>query len=84
MFHSSRNSLEEEERDTCFRNTSRWTSLAMFSTVPGFDSPKASRRSENEMYVSARAPAIELLKRKFKGDSFSNVTDDMIAVSESR
>jgi hypothetical protein len=55
----------------------------MFSTVPGFDSPKASRRSENDVYVSARAAAIELLKRKLKGDSFSNVSDDMIAVFES-
>lgn len=54
----------------------------MFSTVPGFDNPKASRRSEKDVYVSARAVAIELLNRKFKGDSLSNMTDDMIAVFE--
>ena len=55
----------------------------MFSTVPGFDNPKASRRSEKDVYVSPRAAAIELLTRKLKGESFSNVTDDMTAAFES-
>lgn len=55
----------------------------MFSTVPGFDRPRASLRSEKDVYVSDRAAAIELLKRKPKGDSFSSVIDDMIVLFES-
>jgi hypothetical protein len=54
----------------------------MFSTVPGFDNPKASLRSEKDVYVSARAAAIELLKRKPNGDSFSDVIDDMMMLLE--
>lgn len=61
-----------------FRKTSRWTSRAMFSTVPGFDSPKASLLSEKAVYVLARAATIELLKSMPKGDSLSRI-DDMIA-----
>ena len=55
----------------------------MFSTVPGFDSPRAALLSEKDMYVSAKAAATELLKRKPKGNSFSSVTDDMIVMFES-
>ncbi len=36
------------------RNTSFWTSLAIFSTVPGFDSPRAALRSEKEEYMSRK------------------------------
>ena len=50
----------------------------MFSTVPGFDSPKAALRSEKDVYVSANAAATELLNRNPKGESFSSVGDDML------
>lgn len=46
----------------------------MFSTVPGFDNPKAALRSENEMYESARPTEMGLLYRKPKGESFSSST----------
>jgi hypothetical protein len=49
----------------------------MFSTVPGFDSPKAALRSEKDVYVSARARVTELLNRNPKGESFPSVIDDM-------
>ena len=42
------------------RNTSFWTSRAMFSTVPGFDSPKAALRSEKEEYISRKTFTREL------------------------
>jgi hypothetical protein len=50
----------------------------MFSTVPGFDSPKAALRSEKDVYVSANAAATELLNRNPKGESFSSAGDDML------
>lgn len=34
------------------RNTSFCTSRAIFSTVPGFDNPRAALRSEKEEYMS--------------------------------
>lgn len=49
----------------------------MFSTVPGFDSPKAALRSEKDVYVSANAAATELLNRNPKGESFSSAGDDI-------
>jgi hypothetical protein len=49
----------------------------MFSTVPGFDSPKAALRSEKDVYVSASAATTELLKRNPNGKSFSSSSDDM-------
>jgi len=50
----------------------------MFSTVPGFGSPNASLRWEKDVYVSAKAATIELLKRNARGDSFSSAIDDMM------
>jgi hypothetical protein len=49
----------------------------MFSTVPGFDSPRAALRSEKDVYVSANAAATELLNRNPKGESFSSSSDDI-------
>jgi hypothetical protein len=56
----------------------------MFSTVPGFGSPKAALRSEKDVYVSARAAATALLYRKPKGESFSSAIDDILVLEESR
>lgn len=44
--------------------TSFCTSLAMLSTVPGLDRPRAALRSENELYASLRAMAAEFSTRK--------------------
>ena len=33
------------------RNTSFWTSRAIFSTVPGFERPSEALRSEKEVYA---------------------------------
>jgi hypothetical protein len=52
----------------------------MFSTVPGFDSPKAALRSEKDVYVSASAATAELLNRNPKGESFASAGDDMFLV----
>jgi hypothetical protein len=49
----------------------------MFSTVPGFDSPRAALRSEKDVYVSANAAATELLNRNPMGESFSSSIDDI-------
>ena len=46
------------------RNTSFWTSLAMFSTVPGFESPSAALRSEKLVNTSRKAFTTELPSRK--------------------
>lgn len=43
--------------------TSFCTSLAMLSTVPGLDSPRAALRSENDPYASLIAAATELSVR---------------------
>lgn len=60
-----------------FRNTSLCTSRAILATVPGFDSPKASLRSEKDLYVSARTAVTALFSRKPKGASFSSSKDDI-------
>lgn len=46
-------SARRPEKLELFRKTSRWTSRAMFSTVPGLDSPNASLRSWNAEYTSS-------------------------------
>ncbi len=54
----------------------------MFSTVPGFDNPRAALRSEKEVYVSAKATVIALLYRKPKGVSFSKDIDISIGLEQ--
>lgn len=56
------------------RKTSFWTSRAMLSTVPGFDSPNASRRLEKDKYVSRSDVITALFLRKPAplGASFSS------------
>ena len=44
-----------------FRNTSRWTSFETPSVVPGFDKPRASLLSENDVYASFTMPQTPLL-----------------------
>jgi len=44
-------SARRPEKLELFRKTSRWTSLAMFSTVPGLLRPNASLRSWNASYT---------------------------------
>lgn len=51
----------------------------MFSTVPGFASPKAARFSANDVYVSAKATERALLVKKPKGESFSSaIAEDIL------
>ena len=56
--------------------TSFCTSLAMLSTVPGLVSPRASLRSENEVYASLRAATTELSIRKDGGVRCSAIMFD--------
>lgn len=56
--------------------TSFCTSLAMLSTVPGLERPRASLRSENELYASLATAAKELSVRKEKADDKSAIVTD--------
>jgi hypothetical protein len=51
--------------------TSFWISLEIFSTVPGFDSPRAALLSENDPYASFRTEATALSVRNASGDVLS-------------
>jgi len=61
-----------------FINTSRWTSFATFSTVPGLDRPSASLRAWNEAYVSLMVDTRELFDKPERGPDcgFSDSVDD--------
>lgn len=52
--------------------TSFWTSREIFSTVPGFDSPKASLRSEKTWYESLNVDTRGLSPIKDNGEAFSS------------
>lgn len=56
--------------------TSFCTSLAMLSTVPGLERPRASLRSENELYASLATAATELSVRKEKAEDKSAIATD--------
>lgn len=56
-------------------NTSFCTSLAILSTVPGLVRPRASLRSENEVYASLRAATTELSVRNEGGARLAISTD---------
>lgn len=65
-------SARSPEKAWLLRKTSRWTSFAMPSMVPGFDSPNASLRSWKPMYVLAIRWTTAFSEKKLRGSlSFS-------------
>lgn len=79
-------SARRPEKDRLLRKTSRCTSFATFSTVPGLDSPRASLRAWNEVYVSLRVDTMALFDRASRApddgddDGFSNSVGTWIEV----
>lgn len=73
-------SARSPEKLWLLRKTSRWTSFAMPSMVPGFDKPNASRLSWNPTYVFAIRWMTAFSVKKLRGSlSFSvNVTVAMV------
>ena len=55
-------SARRPEKVWLVRRTSRWTSFAMLSTVPGFDSPSALLRSWKDLYVSRKVSTMLLVR----------------------
>lgn len=65
-------SARSPEKLWLLRNTSRWTSFAIPSMVPGFDNPNASLRSWNPIYVLANRWTTAFSVKKLRGSlSFS-------------
>lgn len=64
-------SARRPEKLRLLRKTPLWTSLATFSTAPGFDKPNASRFSEKAAYRSFSLNESGFLVMKSKDELFS-------------